>query len=126
MQRYDLLINIYWVTQSGYFRFSTTVGLDMGITYGTKLFCHRISEEIRINKITIKEYNDRTVYGLFRNPFLVDCGIPALDIPTTPRPQKISRYTAKNPPGHLVYTIDKSGIYWRGIFLKYSTDGTND
>ena len=34
----------YWVTQSGYFRLSTAVELDMGITYGKVLFCHGVSE----------------------------------------------------------------------------------
>ena len=34
-----LLLDKYWVTQSGYFRFATTVALGMGIIDGKLLYC---------------------------------------------------------------------------------------
>ena len=43
MQKYDLLLEKYWATQSGYFRLDTTVELGMGITYGKLLLCNEIS-----------------------------------------------------------------------------------
>ena len=32
----------------------------------------------------MREYNDRKVYDLFNNPFSIDCGSPALNIPQIP------------------------------------------
>ena len=40
----DLALEKYWVTQSGYFSFATTVALGVGIIDGKILFCHGISE----------------------------------------------------------------------------------
>ena len=34
MRHYDIALEEYWVTQSGYFRLATTVALGMGITDG--------------------------------------------------------------------------------------------
>ena len=42
IRKYDLSLEKYWVTQSGYFRLESTVELGMGITYGKLLFCHGI------------------------------------------------------------------------------------
>ena len=58
----DISLEKYWVTQSGYFRLATTVALDMGITYGKLLFCHRISQDSEDKTISTTEYNNRTVY----------------------------------------------------------------
>ena len=44
MQQYGLNLEKYWLTQSGYFRLANTVGLGMGIAYGTLLYCHAVSE----------------------------------------------------------------------------------
>ena len=44
MQHYDLALDKYWVTQSGYFRLATTVAFDMGITDGKLLYFHGVSE----------------------------------------------------------------------------------
>ena len=38
-----LALEKYWVTLSGYFKLTTTVSLDMGITDGNILFCRGIS-----------------------------------------------------------------------------------
>ena len=43
--KYDLEVEKYWLTQSGYFRLAATVSLSVGITFGKILFCHGISEE---------------------------------------------------------------------------------
>ena len=44
MRQYDLDIDKYWVTQSGYFRLATIVALGMGITDGKLLYCHGAAE----------------------------------------------------------------------------------
>ena len=62
MQYYDLALDKYWVTQSGYFRIETTVELGIGITYGRILFCHGISEESVDKKISTRYYNRRIIY----------------------------------------------------------------
>ena len=62
MRHYDLALDRYLVTQSGYFRLSPTVELGMDITDGKLLYCHGVSEgEVDI-KISTLEYNNRTVY----------------------------------------------------------------
>ena len=53
----------------------------MGITYGKLLFCHVISEESMDKKISTIEYNDRTVYEWFNNPFIADFYSPDLNLP---------------------------------------------
>ena len=62
MHKYDLVLGKYCVTQSGYFRFATTVAFGMGSTYAKILFWHGILKESRDKKITMREYNDRTLY----------------------------------------------------------------
>ena len=57
-----LVLDKYQVTQSEYFRIATMVALCMGITDGKLLFCHGISEQIKDKKISMREYNYRTVY----------------------------------------------------------------
>ena len=93
-----LALDKYWVTHSGYFRLATTVVLVMGITYGKLLFCRCITEVSGDKNISTKDYNNRTVYECFNNPFPADCAIPALNLPPItiddrPRLHKISRYT---------------------------------
>ena len=49
-------------------------------------------------KISSLEYNNRTVYGCFNNPFIADCGSPdfcltPITIDDIPRLHKRSRYT---------------------------------
>ena len=62
MWQQELLLDKYWMTQSGYSRPATTVELGMGITDGNLLFCHGISEESVDNIISTRDYNHRTVY----------------------------------------------------------------
>ena len=38
----DPALDKYWVTQSDFFRLTTTVAFGMGIKYGKLLFCHEI------------------------------------------------------------------------------------
>ena len=42
IRKSDIDLDKYWVTQSGYFRLATTVGLGMGITDGKNLLFHGI------------------------------------------------------------------------------------
>ena len=44
MQKSDLELDKYLVTQSGYFRLATIVVLGMGITDGSLLFWHGVAE----------------------------------------------------------------------------------
>ena len=44
MRQYDIFLEKYWVTKSGYFRLATTGALGMGITYGKILYCNGITE----------------------------------------------------------------------------------
>ena len=60
------------MTQSGYFRLVITLELGMDITDGKILLCHGTWEENGNKKILTKEYNNRTVYDCFNNPFIAD------------------------------------------------------
>ena len=63
MIRYsDLVVYKYGVTQSGYFILETAVSLDMSIVHGKLLLCHGISEGSVDKKISMRDYNNRTVY----------------------------------------------------------------
>ena len=53
MQKSDLALDKYWVTQSGYFRLVTTVTLGMGLADGKLLFCHGISEQSKDKNISM-------------------------------------------------------------------------
>ena len=49
MSQSDVALEKYWVTQSVYFRLTTTVELGIGITNGKLLFCNGIqSKSIKI------------------------------------------------------------------------------
>ena len=51
MSKYDIVLENYWVTQSGYFILATKVAFGMGITDGKLLLYHGISEGSVDNKI---------------------------------------------------------------------------
>ena len=55
MWQSDLLLEKYWVTQSGYFRLATTVALGMGITDGKLLYYHSVAEGNEDKKISSLE-----------------------------------------------------------------------
>ena len=80
MRKSYIVLEKYWVTQSGYFRLATTVTWGMGITDGKLLYCHGVAEGNKDKKFLTLEYNNRTVYDCFNNPFTADCGIPAMHI----------------------------------------------
>ena len=61
MRQSDILLEKYWVTQSGYFRLAATVALGMGITDGKLLYCHGVAEGNKDKKISTLEYNNRTL-----------------------------------------------------------------
>ena len=44
MWEFSLVLDKYWVAQSGNFRLTTTVALGMGIIYGKLLYCHGVAE----------------------------------------------------------------------------------
>ena len=81
MQQSDLVLDKYWVTQSGYFRLATTVALGVSITDEKFIFCHGISEWSVDKKNSTRNYNNRKVYDCFNNPFPVDFGKPYLNLP---------------------------------------------
>ena len=81
MRKSDTALHKYWVTKSGYFRLATTVELGMGIKYEKLLFYNGISVGRADKKISTREYNNKTVYDFFNNPFPDDFGSPALNIP---------------------------------------------
>ena len=78
MRHSDTAIDKYGVTQSGYFILATKVVLVMSITFGNLLYCHGVAETNMENKISALDYNNRTVYDCFKNPFIVDFGKPIL------------------------------------------------
>ena len=70
----------------------------MGITDGKLLYCHGVAEGNVDRKISTLEYNNRTIYDCFNNPFTCEFCIPDLNIPPIafddrPRPHKITGYT---------------------------------
>ena len=69
MRQYGLALEKYWVMQSGYFRIGTTVALSVGITYAKILLCRGIGTDNKYKAVSMREYNDRTVFGYFNNPF---------------------------------------------------------
>ena len=99
MRQYDLALEKYWVTYSGYFRLETTVSLSMVITYGKLICCHGVSEVNVGRKVSTLEYKNRKVYYCLNDPLTDEFGIPDLNLPPTPIddrlcPHEISRYTS--------------------------------
>ena len=66
MHKSDLVLDKYWLTQSGYFILLITVTLGMGITYGELLFFHVVSDQARDKKFSMREYNSRIVHYFFK------------------------------------------------------------
>ena len=69
MRKSDLALEKIWVTQSDYLRLVTTVTLCVGIIDGKLLSCHGISEGSMEKKITMREYNNRTIMTNSSIPF---------------------------------------------------------
>ena len=63
------------------FIIATTVTLGVGITDGNILFYHGVSEGSLDKKIPTRDYNNRTIYDCFNNPFPYDCGMPDFSLP---------------------------------------------
>ena len=81
MRQYDLALDKYWVTQSGYFILATTMALGMGIVDGKLLYCHGVAEGNMDKKNSTLEYNNKTVYDCFNNYFTADYVSPAMHLP---------------------------------------------
>ena len=78
----------------------------MGISDGKLLYCHSVAEGNVDKKISTLDYNNRTFYDWFNNPFTSDFGSPDLHLPpitidNRPRLHKRARYT----PDLLPYAI---------------------
>ena len=113
MRQYDLVLEKYWISQSGYFRLATTVVLGMGITDGKLVLCCGVSEQSRDKKLLMREYNSRTVYDCFKNSFPVDFGIPDLNLPpmpidNSPHLNKRARHTPDPLPAAIYVDSKKS------------------
>ena len=98
MHQYELSLEKYWVTQSGYFRLSTTLALGTSIKYGKLLFCHGVLEGNIYKEISMIEYNTRKVYYCLNNSFTSNFGRPDLNLPPItiddrPSPHKWYRCT---------------------------------
>ena len=113
MRKSNLSLEKYWITQSGYFRLATTVALGMGITDSKLLYCHGVAEVNEEKKISTLEYNNRTVYDCFNNPFTADCGSPDMHLPTItigdkPSPHKRALYSPDLPPAAISFASKNS------------------
>ena len=62
MWKSDLVLEKYWVPQSGYFILANTVSLGVGIVYGNLLYFLGVAEGNLDRKFSTLEYNNRTVY----------------------------------------------------------------
>ena len=113
MRQSDLTLEKYWVTQSGYFSLATTVSLCMGVTDGKLVYCHGVAEGNKDKKISTLEYNNRTVYDCFNNPFTANCGstsmhIPPITIDDRPHPPKRARYAPNLLPATISVASENS------------------
>ena len=113
MRKSDIALEKKWVTQSGSFRLATTLVFSMGIPDGMLQFCHGISEESVDKTISTKEYNSRTVYKWFNDPFTDNFGIPALNLPPItiddrPRQHKRACYAPDLFPAAIYIASDNS------------------
>ena len=84
MQKFELALDKYLVTQSGYFWLATAMESVMGITDENFPFCHSISEQIMDKNISTRDWNYRTIYDCFGNPSPVNCVSTALNLPPIP------------------------------------------
>ena len=85
----------------------------MGIIYGKLLYCHGIAEGNKDNKISTLEYNNRTFYDCFNNPFTSDFGSPAMHLPPItiddrPPRHKRARYAPNLLPATIYVASEKS------------------
>ena len=115
IQKSDLALDKYWVTQSGYFILATAVALGMGVTYGKLLFCHGISDGSVEKKISKREYNNSTVYDVFNNPIPYYCGSPYFNPPPItiddrPHPDKRAHCTPDLIPSAI--SVASENIYY--------------
>ena len=113
MWQSDIVLEKYWVTQSGYFRLATIVELGMGIIDGNLLYCHSVAEVNADKKISTLGYNSSTVYYCFNNPITYEFGSPDLDLPPItiydrPQPHKRAQYNPDLPPAAIFVASENS------------------
>ena len=85
----------------------------MGIADGKLLFCHGTSEEIVDKRTPTIDYNNRTVYECFNNPFTADFVSPVFNIPpitidNRTNLQKIYHYTPNMIPDVISVAYENS------------------
>ena len=85
----------------------------MGITDGKLLYCHGVAEGNADNLFSTLEYNNRTVYDCFNDPFTADCGSPAMHPPPITfdgrhPPHKIARYAPDLLPAAISVASENS------------------
>ena len=113
MRQSDISLDKYWVIQSGYFILATTVALGMGITDGELLYGHGVAEGNKDKTNSTLEYNNKTVYDCFNNPFTADCGIPSMHLPPitiddSPPPPKRARCAPNLLPATIYVASENS------------------
>ena len=86
------------MTHGGYFRISNTVTLGMGIINGKLLFYYGISQESEEYTFSKLDYNNKTVYDYFNNPFTdyfgrTDLNLPPITIEDRTHPHKRAYHT---------------------------------
>ena len=113
IRHHNIALEKYWVTQSGYFRITTTFTLGMGIKYGKLLYCHGAAEGNTENNFLSLEYNNRTVYDCSNNPFTADFGsqvlyLPPITIYDIPCPHKIAQYNPDLIPAAISVASENS------------------
>ena len=89
--------------------------LCVGIIYGRLLYCHGVVEGNVDKKISTLEYNNRTVYDCFNNPFTSDFGIldmhlPPITIDDRPLLHKRARHASYLLPAAISVASENSGI----------------
>ena len=119
------------------FILATTLELGIGITDGNILFYCGILELIGYRKFSMREFNYRIVYELFKDPFPVGCGSPDLNLPPVSIDDssglnKISRYTPDLLPasiyvayGKYVSTLDTPSELPQVVILTYDAPNTD-
>ena len=94
----------------------------MGITDGKLLYCHGVAERNEEKKISTLEYNNRTFYDCFNNPFTADCGSPAMYLPPIniddrPPPHKRARYAPNLLPDTIYVASENLLVPWLPLLI---------
>ena len=91
------------------------MALGMSITYGKLLYCLGVADVNVDKKFSTLDYNNRTVYDCFNNPFKADCGSPAMHLPPIiiddrPPPHKRALYAPNMLQDAISVASEKSDV----------------